>query len=174
MRVVKTSKVFLKLIRILSWQRNAPCEMERIYIQTMVSGLVCVQLHREQFCLKEDIKSARFCTIWLRFVWHFHEMFLLLVGPKNKVMTVSKLKNVTGPSILAFCFVLHIWECRAIPTYRVYQLYDSILTGHNLIHVISYTWKFSTFINPKSPIPNHPMQCLLKQTSWKVESLMCL
>ena len=39
-----------------------------IYTQSMVSGLVCVQLHREQFCLKEDCKSANFDTTWLRLV----------------------------------------------------------------------------------------------------------
>ena len=82
MRLVKTSKILLKVIRIISWHRNVPCKMKWIYIQTMVSGLVCVQLHWEQFRLKEDCKSASFDTTWLRLVWHFQNMFLVLVGKK--------------------------------------------------------------------------------------------
>ena len=55
--------------------------------------------------------------------------------PKNKVMTVSKLKNVSGPSIyfgILFCITLYgsVW---ALPTYRVYRLYDNNFTQPSIV-----------------------------------------
>ena len=46
-------------------------------------------------------------------------------------MKVKNLKIQVVPSYYCFCFVLHIWHIRAIPTYRVYQLYD---TPGSLMH----------------------------------------
>ena len=40
-------------------------------------------------------------------------------------MTVRSLISVHRPRYFRFCNVLHIWTIRAIPTYRVYRLYDS-------------------------------------------------
>ena len=39
-------------------------------------------------------------------------------------MTVRKLESVHRLRYFRFCNVLHIWTIRAIPTYRVYRLYD--------------------------------------------------
>ena len=39
-------------------------------------------------------------------------------------MTVRRLESVPRPRYFRFCNVLHIWTIRAIPTYRVYRLYD--------------------------------------------------
>ena len=39
-------------------------------------------------------------------------------------MTVRSLISVHRPRYFRFCNVLHIWTIRAIPTYRVYRLYD--------------------------------------------------
>ena len=41
---------------------------------------------------------------------------------------IFTLRNFTKLSILRYlgiCNVLHIWHIRAIPTYRVYRLYDN-------------------------------------------------
>ena len=40
-------------------------------------------------------------------------------------MTVRRLESVPRPRYFRFCNVLHIWTIRAIPTYRVYGLYDN-------------------------------------------------
>ena len=39
-------------------------------------------------------------------------------------MTVKRLETVHRLRYYRFCIVLHIWTIRAIPTYRVYRLYD--------------------------------------------------
>ena len=39
-------------------------------------------------------------------------------------VTVRSLISVPRPRYFRFCNVLHIWTIRAIPTYRVYRLYD--------------------------------------------------
>ena len=44
-------------------------------------------------------------------------------------MPVSKLENVSGLSILAICLYYIYGSVRAIPTYRVYRLYDY----HNIV-----------------------------------------
>ena len=40
-------------------------------------------------------------------------------------MTVRSLESVHSLRYFRFCNVLHIWTIRAIPTYRVYRLYDN-------------------------------------------------
>ena len=45
-------------------------------------------------------------------------------------MTVRRLETVHRLRYFRFCNVLHIWTIRAIPTYRVYRLYDK---GANLL-----------------------------------------
>ena len=40
-------------------------------------------------------------------------------------MIVRRLESVHRPRYFRFCNVLHIWTIRAIPTYRVYRLYDT-------------------------------------------------
>ena len=52
-------------------------------------------------------------------------------------MTVRRLDFIHIPSYFRFCNVLHIWTIRAIPTYRVYRLYDIAGTseGENLANV---------------------------------------
>ena len=42
-------------------------------------------------------------------------------------MTVRRLESVHRLIYFRFCNVLHIWTIRAIPTYRVYRLYDIII-----------------------------------------------
>ena len=39
---------------------------------------------------------------------------------------IRSLESVHRLRYFRFCNVLHIWTIRAIPTYRVYRLYDSI------------------------------------------------
>ena len=39
-------------------------------------------------------------------------------------MAVGRLETVHRLRYFRFCNVLHIWTIRAIPTYRVYRLYD--------------------------------------------------
>ena len=40
-------------------------------------------------------------------------------------ITLRSLESVHRLSYFLFCNVLHIWTIRAIPTYRVYRLYDT-------------------------------------------------
>ena len=49
-------------------------------------------------------------------------------------MIVSKFKNVSGLSILAFCLYYMHGSVRAIPTYRVYQLYD--MNNNSTFHCV--------------------------------------
>ena len=41
-------------------------------------------------------------------------------------MIVRRLETVHRLRYFRFCNVLHIWTIRAIPTYRVYRLYDDV------------------------------------------------
>ena len=41
------------------------------------------------------------------------------------MVMVRSLESVHSPRYFRFCNVLHIWTIRAIPTYRVYRLYDT-------------------------------------------------
>ena len=46
--------------------------------------------------------------------------------PKIMIVTVKKLKSFPARSYFAFCNVLYIYgSVRAIPTYRVYRLYNN-------------------------------------------------
>ena len=56
-----------------------------------------------------------------------------LVGYDSKVRS---LETVHRPRYFRFCNVLHIWTIRAIPTYRVYRLYDIGISPGN--HNLSY------------------------------------
>ena len=48
-------------------------------------------------------------------------------------MTVKSLISVHRLRYFRFCDVLHIWTIRAIPTYRVYRLYN-----RRLVYVVGY------------------------------------
>ena len=48
------------------------------------------------------------------------------------MVTVRSLESVHSPRYFRFCNVLHIWTIRAIPTNRVYRLYDIIIILHLL------------------------------------------
>ena len=50
-------------------------------------------------------------------------------------MTVRSLGTVHRPRYFRFCNVLHIWTIRAIPTYRVYRLYD--IYSQQLVNIIT-------------------------------------
>ena len=118
----------------------------------MLSGLVCVQLHQEHWRLKEDCKSASFDTTWLRLVWHFHEMFLLLIGRKSAEKqsydSFKAYKCIWTESILAF-YLYYMYGCvQAIPTYRVYRLYDTIMLKYT-VAAKRKRWRFCS-------VPPHP------------------
>ena len=44
-------------------------------------------------------------------------------------MTVRRRETVHRLRYFRFCNVLHIWTIRAIPTYRVYRLYDMCIVN---------------------------------------------
>ena len=56
------------------------------------------------------------------------------------IVTLRSLESVHRLSYFLFCNVLHIWTIRAIPTYRVYRLYDNNLSVGKAppMHPISY------------------------------------
>ena len=49
------------------------------------------------------------------------------------IVTLRSLESVHRLSYFLFCNVLHIWTIRAIPTYRVYRLYDITDVSKNSI-----------------------------------------
>ena len=51
-------------------------------------------------------------------------------------MTVRRLESVHRLRYFRFCNVLHIWTIRAIPTYRVYRLYDIYSRGQGNASVL--------------------------------------
>ena len=54
-------------------------------------------------------------------------------------MTVRRRETVHRLRYFRFCNVLHIWTIRAIPTYRVYRLYDNkgIFIGNYIFDYLS-------------------------------------
>ena len=52
------------------------------------------------------------------------------------IVTVRSLISVHRPRYFRFFNVLHIWTIRAIPTYRVYRLYDNIHISYTVIILI--------------------------------------
>ena len=60
------------------------------------------------------------------------------------MVTVRSLESVHSLRYFRFCNVLHIWTIRAIPTYRVYRLYDyvfifSVLGMSSMFHIMLYS-----------------------------------
>ena len=65
-------------------------------------------------------------------------------------MTVRSLETVHRLRYFRFCNVLHIWTIRAIPTYRVYRLYDTLQNRKYLslctdirlltVTIVTYVW----------------------------------
>ena len=73
-------------------------------------------------------------------------MVLNLIDRESDQDNTVKVRNLESLSVLnylAFCNVLHICTIRAIPTYRVYRLYDTlgIKSMHLIRHVMCYMLK---------------------------------
>ena len=73
-------------------------------------------------------EKSRFLTVsgsvCRRPLWKVPLFVLVVFHMQVTIMTVRRLDFIHRLSYFRFCNVLHIWTIRAIPTYRVYWLYD--------------------------------------------------
>ena len=79
-------------------------------------------------------EKSRFLTVsgsvCRRPFWKVPLCVLVVFHTQVTIMTVRRLDFIHRLSYFRFCNVLHIWTIRAIPTYRVYRLYDGMVQGH--------------------------------------------
>ena len=75
-------------------------------------------------------EKSRFLTVsglvCRRPLWKVPLCVLVVFHTQVTIMTVRRLDFIHRLCYFRFCNVLHIWTIRAIPTYRVYRLYDNI------------------------------------------------
>ena len=65
-------------------------------------------------------------------------------------MTVRRLDSVHRLRYFRFCNVLHIWTIRAIPTYRVYRLYDRAEAISSLVYCVTSTMYYYGPVRPNT------------------------
>ena len=79
-------------------------------------------------------EKSRFLTVsgsvCRRPLWKVPLCVLVVFHTQVTIMTVRRLDFIHRLSYFRFCNVLHIWTIRAIPTYRVYRLYDIYASSH--------------------------------------------
>ena len=103
-------------------------KMEWIYMRTKVSGPNSLELAlemRKKERRKKEWEMATFLNIWF---WHIQLMWLMILVDNLLEILIFTLKNFTKLPILRYlgiCNVLYISHIGAIPTYRVYRLYDN-------------------------------------------------
>ena len=120
-------------MRAMKWSR---------FIQTVLSSLVCVS-YIENTDVWKITKVPVLTQLRLRLVWHFHEMFLLLIGKKlAEKQSYDSFKCICTEYFGLYYIYVHV---QAIPTYRVYWFYD---TG------IAATVEFEHDHNRSLPRPN--------------------
>ena len=82
-------------------------------------------------------------------------------------MTVRSLETVHRLRYFRFCNVLHIWTIRAIPTYRVYRLYDTAQNITNVIILCTCIMYSTRLYDVTQPIPE------FEGTSQKMSDTVC-
>ena len=107
--------------------------MELIYVQTRLKG----QGSPELALLERKKESVIFINSWFRHTQLFLLMLLVLIDRKSAGdydCEVRNLERLPALRYLVFCNVLHICNVQAIPTYRVYRLYDNIILRFRVIN----------------------------------------
>ena len=87
-------------------------------------------------------------------------------------MTVRSLISVHRLRYFRFCNVLHIWTIRAIPTYRVYRLYDRDRYQLTIVQVELNCAKLSLSLS--LPLLIHTYGVTLSDFLWKAISSSCM
>ena len=82
-------------------------------------------------------------------------------------MTVRSLISVHRPRYFRFCNVLHMWTIRAIPTYRVYRLYDHRMTMNHKCYNFEIRGVIALFV-PVTSVYMTVLLCALYQISTNV------